>query len=212
MSALRVCEHCHKEFYYTVKTQLFCTPKCKQQYQYDLNKNPFSITDLTESTYQERAGTYGDYYVPPEILAQAELYTDCAADFEVHLTGAFYEDMEDLNMILRSEYALSEAKYEKRAKARYSGKNYWAAKMLKSYHRKRAGANKLSSIRYENFELRALKLQQEKRGEIPKHPVTTEAQIENPGFVTITPMRTKSGKLISEILDYAKRKKSVGST
>ena len=94
MSALRVCEHCHKEFYYTVKTQLFCTPKCKQQYQYDLNKNPFSITDLTESTYQERAGTYGDYYVPPEILAQAELYTDCAADFEVHFTGAFYEDME----------------------------------------------------------------------------------------------------------------------
>ena len=40
----------------------------------------------------------------------------------------------------------------------------------------------------------------------------TEAQLESSGFATITPMRTKSGKSIAEILDNVQRKKSMGST
>jgi len=212
MSALRVCEYCHEEFYYMVKTQLFCTPECKQQYQYDLNKNPFSITDLTESNYHEQSGTYGEYYVPPEILAQAELYSECALEQNYGYSCSIHEDVDDLNQILRSEYAYTKATYEKRAKAKYSGKNYWEAKLLKNHRRKQLGLTKLSSIRYHNFDLKILQHNQVKQGKRPKETMPTEAEIENPGFATITPMKTKSGKSIAEILDNVQRKKSMGST
>jgi len=195
-----------------VKTQLFCTPECKQQYQYDLNKNPFSITDLTESNYHEQSGTYGEYYVPPEILAQAELYSECALEQNYGYSCSIHEDVDDLNQILRSEYAYTKATYEKRAKARYSGKNYWEAKLLKNHRRKQLGLTKLSSIRYHNFDLKILQHNQVKQGKRPKETMPTEAEIENPGFATITPMKTKSGKSIAEILDNVQRKKSMGST
>ena len=207
----RFCEHCYKTFVAIKKTQLFCDNECKQQYQYDLNKNPFSITDLTENNYHEQSGTYGECYVAPEILAQAELYADCAEEANNGFTAYIQEDVEDLHMILRSEYALAHARYEKRPKARYSGKSYWYAKVLRNHHRKKVGAPKLQSIRYHSFERKLEEHHQEKRGEIPKLKVLTEAQIENPGFATITPMKTKSGKSIAEILDNVQRKKSVGS-
>ena len=208
----RSCEHCWKTFVAIKKTQLFCDDECKKQYKYDLNKNPFSITDLTESNYHEQSGTYGEYYVPPEILAQAELYSECALEENYGYSCSIHEDVDDLHQILRSEYSLTKARYEKRAKAKYSGKRYWEAKMLKNHRRKQLGLTRLSSVRYHNFDLKIQQHHQIKRGEISKETMPTEAEIENPGFATITPMKTKSGKSIAEILDNVQRKKSMGST
>tara|TARA_R100001082_G_scaffold14826_3_gene7567 strand:+ start:1544 stop:2323 length:780 start_codon:yes stop_codon:yes gene_type:complete len=207
----RSCEHCYKTFVAIKKAQLFCDNECKQQYQYDLHKNPFSITDLTENNYHEQSGTYGEYYVPPEILAQAELYSECALEENHGYSCSIHEDVDDLHQILRSEYSLSKARYEKRAKAKYSGKRYWEAKMLKNHRRKQLGLTRLSSVRYHNFDLKIQQHHQVRRGEIPKQTMPTEAEIENPGFATITPMKTKSGKSIAEILDNVQRKKFMGS-
>ena len=206
----RSCEHCYKTFVAIKKTQLFCDNECKKQYHYDLNKNPFSIhvgvVDLPNET------GYGEYYVPPEILAQAELYSECALEENYGYSCSIHEDVDDLHQILRSEYSLTKARYEKRAKAKYSGKRYWEAKMLKNHRRKQLGLTRLSSVRYHNFDLKILQHHQARRGEIPKETMPTEAEIENPGFATITPMKTKSGKSIAEILDNVQRKKSMGST
>ena len=126
----------------------------------------------------------------------------------IDILAEFYEDMEDLSMLLRSEYALAESRYEKRAEAKYSGQSYWDVKVTKNYHRRRVGLENLPSIRYSNFELRSIRHQQEQRGEIPKHRIVTEKQIETPAFATISPAKTKSGKLFSEVLDAVQRKKA----
>ena len=83
--------------------------------------------------------------------------------------------------------------------------------MLKNHRRKQLGLTRLSSVRYHNFDLKIQQHHQIKRGEMPKETMPTEAEIENPGFATITPMKTKSGKSIAEILDNVQRKKSMGS-
>ena len=202
----RFCDFCHEEFVATRKTQFFCKKECSNKWYWEQNKNPLSL-HVGVIDFPSNPGYSEDYRVPPEILAQAELYTDCASDFEIGITGAFYEDMDDLSMLLRSEYALAESRYEKRANAKDSGKKYWQAKMAKSYRRKKVGADPLPTIRRTNFELRALRYQKEKRGEIPKHPILTEAEVENPGFATITPLKTRSGKDVAELLDIVARKK-----
>ena len=205
----RFCDFCHEEFVAIRKNQFFCKKECQSKWIYEQNKNPLSLHVGGQVVFSNDSGYNEEYRVPSEILAQAELYTDCGGDAEFGSTGAFFEDMEDLHMILRSEYALSEARYEKRAKAKYSGKSYWEVKMVKNFHRKQVGLENLPSIRYSNFELKSIRHQQEKRGEINKLKLPTEAQIENPGFATITPMKTKSGKSIAEILDKVQRKKFI---
>lgn len=208
----RVCSHCGNLLPLHRLKKLHCSTKCARESQYILNKDEYSVTSSGYGTGWREGLLQKDglpmMRVDPEILAKAELYTDCASDSEIGITGAFYEDMEDLSMLLRSEYALAESRYEKRAKAKYSGKSYWDVKVTKNYHRRRVGLENLPSIRYSNFELRSIRHQQEQRGEIPKHRIVTEKQIETPAFATISPAKTKSGKLFSEVLDAVQRKKA----
>lgn len=207
----RICEQCYEEFVYIKKTELFCSKECKQQHQYDKNKNPLSL-NVGVVDFPNDPGYNENYRVPPEILAQAELYADCAEEANNGYTAYIQEDIEDLHMILRSEYALSSARYEKRQYAKYSGKSYWEAKLLRNYQRKKKGVPELKSIRHHNFQRKLDQWHKEKRGEVPKLKIPTETEVQNPGFATITPMKTKSGKSIAEILDNVQRKKSVGST
>ena len=206
----RFCDFCHEEFVAIRKNQFFCKKECQSKWTYEQNKNPLSL-HVGVADFPNDPGYNEDYRVPPEILAQAELYADCAEDDNNGFTAYIQEDVEDLHMILRSEYALIESRYEKRAKAKYSGQSYWYAKVLKNYHRKKAGAPTLLSVRYHSFERKLNQWHKEKRGEVAKPEVPTEAQMESSGFATITPMKTKSGKSIAEILDNVQRKKSVGS-
>ena len=204
----RSCVYCGDPLPEVITRSNYCSDWCFKEVQYSRNRNEYSACSIGWRDGLLKKDGMPEMRVDPDILAQAELYTDCASDSETGITGAFYEDIEDLSMLLRSEFALSEARYEKRAKAKYSGKNYWAAKLQKNYHRKKVGLENLPSIRYSNFELRSIRHQQEKRGEIPKHPKVTEEQIETPAFATISPAKTKSGKLFSEILDAVQRKKA----
>jgi hypothetical protein len=204
----RSCVYCGDPLPEVITRSNYCSDWCFKEAQYSRNRNEYSAGSIGWRDGLLKKDGMPEMRVDPDILAEAELYTDCASDSEIGITGAFYEDMEDLSMLLRSEFALSEARYEKRSKARYSGKNYWYAKQLKNYHRKQVGLENLPSIRYSNFELRSIRHQQEKRGEIPKQELPTEAEIETPAFATISPAKTKSGKLFSEILDAVQRKKA----
>jgi hypothetical protein len=186
----------------------YCSDWCFKEAQYSRNRNEYSAGSIGWRDGLLKKDGMPEMYVDPDILAQAELYADCAEEDNNGFTAFIQEDVEDLHMILRSEYALADAKYEKRPKARYSGKNYWEAKVLRNYHRKKAGAPALKSIRYHNFERKLEKWHQENRGEIPKQELPTEAEIETPAFATISPAKTKSGKLFSEILDAVQRKKA----
>jgi hypothetical protein len=204
----RVCSHCGDLLPLHRLKKLHCSIECAKESQYIRNRNEYSVGSIGWRDGLLKKDGMPEMYVDPDILAQAELYADCAEEDNNGFTAFIQEDVEDLHMILRSEYALAEAKYEKRPKARYSGKNYWEAKVLRNYHRKKAGAPALKSIRYHNFERKLEKWHQENRGEIPKQETPTEAQIETPAFATISPAKTKSGKLFSEILDAVQRKKA----
>lgn len=184
----------------------YCSVECKKLQRSEYNKNPYKIYK-TEG-HAEHISSAHVHYVDSDILAQAELYADCAEETNSGYTAYIQEDIEDLHMILRSEYALMDAKYEKRPKAKYSGKKYWEAKTLRNHHRKRTGAPTLQSIRYSNFGHKVERWHQEKRGESVKSVMPTEAEIESPtGFVNITSFKTKSGKTPAEILDIVARKK-----
>ena len=204
----RSCVYCGDPLPQDRITSLHCSTYCAKQEQYSRNRNEYSAGSIGWRDGLLKKDGMPEMYVDPNILAQAELYADCAEEDNNGFTAFIQEDVEDLHMILRSEYALAEAKYEKRPKARYSGKNYWEAKVLRNYHRKKAGAPALKSIRYHNFERKLEKWHQENRGEIPKQELPTEAEIETPAFATISPAKTKSGKLFSEILDAVQRKKA----
>ena len=206
MSA-RVCVYCEELLPLDRLKRQYCSDWCHKQEQYARNKTELSAGSSWRDGLLKVDGMQ-EMRVDPEILAQAELYADCAEEDNNGFTAYIQEDMEDLHMLLRSEYALAEARYEKRAKAKYSGKNYWEAKGLRNYFRKKAGIPKLQSIRYHNFERKIERYHQVKRGEIPKIKPITEAQVEDRGFVTMTPSKTKSGKLVSEILDNLHKKKA----
>ena len=200
------CSFCGGPVNENTRVGQYCSVDCKKLQGYEANKNPYK-TYKTEG-YSEHVPSVHVHYVDPDILAQAELYADCAEEANNGYTAYIQEDIEDLHMILRSEYALIDAKYEKRPKARYSGKSYWEAKTLRNHRRKKAGAPTLKSIRYHNFERKLEQWHQEQRGEAVKPVMPTEAEIESPiGFVNITPFKTKSGKTPAEILDIVARKK-----
>ena len=204
----RSCVYCGDPLPEDRITSPHCSTYCAKQEQYSRNRNEYSAGSIGWRDGLLKKDGMPEMYVDPNILAQAELYADCAEEDNNGFTAFIQEDVEDLHMILRSEYALAGAKYEKRPKAKYSGKNYWEAKVLRNYHRKKAGAPALKSIRYHNFERKLEEWHQENRGEISKHPIVTEEQIETPAFATISPAKTKSGKLFSEILDAVQRKKA----
>ena len=204
----RSCVYCGDPLPEDRITSPHCSTYCAKQEQYSRNRNEYSAGSIGWRDGLLKKDGMPEMYVDPNILAQAELYADCAEEDNNGFTAFIQEDVEDLHMILRSEYALAGAKYEKRPKAKYSGKNYWEAKLLRNYHRKKAGAPALKSIRYHNFERKLEEWHQENRGEISKHPIVTEEQIETPAFTTISPAKTKSGKLFSEVLDAVQRKKA----
>jgi hypothetical protein len=186
----------------------YCSDWCFKEAQYSRNRNEYSVGSIGWREGLLKKDGMPEMRVDPDILAQAELYADCAEEDNNGFTAFIQEDTEDLHMLLRSEYALADARYEKRAKARYSGKNYWEAKVLKNYHRKKAGAPKLQSIRYHNFERKIERWHQEKRGEVVRARPITEADVEDRGFVSMSPRKTKSGKLVSDILDALHKKKA----
>ena len=204
----RSCVYCGDPLPQDRITSPHCSTYCAKQEQYSRNRNEYSAGSIGWRDGLLKKDGMPEMYVDPNILAQAELYADCAEEDNNGFTAFIQEDMEDLHMLLRSEYALADAKYEKRAKARYSGKNYWEAKTLRNHYRKKAGAPKLQSIRYHNFERKLERWHQEKRGEVIKPTQITEADVEDRGFVSMSPRKTKSGKLFSEILDAVQRKKA----
>ena len=204
----RVCSHCGDLLPLHRLKKLHCSTKCARESLYVRNKNKYSAGSIGWRDGLLKKDGMPEMYVDPDILAQAELYADCAEEDNNGFTAYIQEDVDDLHMILRSEYALAEARYEKRPKARYSGKNYWHAKVLRNYHRKKRGAPKLQSIRYHSFERKLEEHHKQKRGEVVKPIPLTEAQIEDHGFFHISPAKTKSGKLISDILDTLHKKKA----
>jgi len=204
----RSCVYCGDPLPEVITRSNYCSDWCFKEAQYSRNRNEYSAGSIGWRDGLLKKDGMPEMRVDPDILAQAELYADCAEEDNNGFTAFIQEDVEDLHMILRSEYALADAKYEKRPKARYSGKNYWEAKILRNYHRKKAGAPKLQSIRYHNFERKIERWHQEKRGEVVKARLITEADVEDRGFVSMSPRKTKSGKLVSDILDALHKKKA----
>jgi hypothetical protein len=204
----RSCVYCGDPLPEVITRSNYCSDWCFKEAQYSRNRNEYSVGSIGWREGLLKKDGMPEMRVDPDILAQAELYADCAEEDNNGFTAFIQEDTEDLHMLLRSEYALADARYEKRAKARYSGKNYWEAKVLKNYHRKKAGAPKLQSIRYHNFERKIERWHQEKRGEVVRARPITEADVEDRGFVSMSPRKTKSGKLVSDILDTLHKKKA----
>ena len=95
-----------------------------------------------------------------------------------------------------------------------SGKLYWSVKQHENQRRERAGLPKITSMRQSNLEQQLIDHHKEKTKdpEIAIREKNYQAQKKNTGFTTITPMRTKSGKLLSEAMSNVKRKQSMGST
>lgn len=204
----RSCVYCGDPLPEVITRSNYCSDWCFKEAQYSRNRNEYSVGSIGWREGLLKKDGMPEMRVDPDILAQAELYADCAEEDNNGFTAFIQEDTEDLHMLLRSEYALADARYEKRAKARYSGKNYWEAKVLRNYHRKKAGVPALKSIRYHNFERKIERWHQEKRGEVVRARPITEADVEDRGFVSMSPRKTKSGKLVSDILDTLHKKKA----
>ena len=69
--------------------------------------------------------------VPPEILAQAELYVDCNADIDG--AGGIKEDMDEINQIIMEENIVQPSRYRKEIRSpRESGKLYWSVKTIEN--------------------------------------------------------------------------------
>ena len=202
-------------------TDIICSEKCKSIHIKNQRntKNPFPLTSLTESRYPHDPAAMGECYVDPAILEQAILYTDCATDIENGgYACAIYEDMAELDRIMMYELGMKPTHYEKRHKAVWSGRNYQSVKAERNYRRKQLGLGKVPSIRNSNLDKQLAETNERRRGLRPKLQFSKkelqyraeEAGIT--GFATITPMTTKSGKSITEILDDVQRKKSMGSS
>ena len=202
-------------------TDIICSEKCKSIHIKNQRntKNPFPLTSLTENRYPHEPDVMGECYVDPDILEQAILYTDCATDIENGgYACAIYEAMAELDRIMMYELGMKPTHYEKRHNAKWSGRNYQSVKAERNYRRKQLGLGKVPSIRNSNLDKQLAETNERRRGLRPKLQFSKkelqyraeEAGIT--GFATITPMTTKSGKSITEILDDVQRKKSMGSS
>ena len=146
------------------------------------------------------------HYIDPEILSQAELHVEC------HGSG-IKEDMEEINQIIMEENIKQPSRYKKTFRSpEKSGKLYWSVKQQENERRERAGLPKLPSMRQSNLEQQLIDHNDGKKKIVPIKEKNYQIQKHTKGFTTITPIRTKSGKSLSEVMANAKRKQSMGST
>ena len=146
--------------------------------------------------------------VPPEILAQAELYVDCNADIDG--AGGIKEDMDEINQIIMEENIAQPSRYRKEIRSpRESGKLYWSVKTIENRRREDAGLPKITSMRYSNLEQQLRDHHDGKKKVVSIREKNYQIQKHTKGFATIgyNP-RTESGMLKSELLQkvYAKNK------
>ena len=190
----------------------YCSDECYKEQQYANVRNPFSTHGTGEraSLLPYEPNVMPTHRVPPEILAQAELYVDCNADIDG--AGGIKEDMDEINQIIMEENITQPSRYRKEIRSpRESGKLYWSVKTIENRRREEAGLPKLPSMRHSNLEQQLIDKHEGKK----QNPVIAireknyQIQKHTKGFATITPMRTKSGKSFSEVMANV-RKKNVG--
>jgi len=195
--------------------RIYCSDNCYKEQTLANNRNPNSTWGSGDQYLMMpyEPNVMPTHYVPPEILAQAELYVDCNADIDG--TGGIKEDMDEINQIIREENIEQPSRYRKEIRSpRESGKLYWSVKYQENYRRERVGLPKLPTLRHSNLEQQLINKHEGKK----QNPVIAireknyQIQKHTKGFATITPMRTKSGKLSSEVITNVKRKQSMGST
>ena len=193
----------------------YCSDECYKKQSYANNRNPFSTFGTGEraSLLPYEPNVMPTHHVPPEILAQAELYVDCNADIDG--AGGIKEDMDEINQIIREENVEQPSRYRKEIRSpRESGKLYWSVKYQENYRRERVGLPKLPTLRHSSLEQQLIDRHEGKKQTpvIPIREKNYQIQKHTKGFATITPMRTKSGKLSSEVITNVKRKQCMGST
>ena len=204
----RNCIRCGNILPYGAKT--YCSEDCKKEQQYANNRNPLSTYGTGEraSLLPYEPNVMPTHYVDPEILSQAELHVECYG-------SGIKEDIDEINRIIMEENWTYPARYKKTFHSpKESGKLYWSVKQHENQRRERAGLPKITSMRQSNLEQQLIDHHKEKTKdpEIAIREKNYQAQKKNTGFTTITPMRTKSGKLLSEAMSNVKRKQSMGST
>ena len=204
----RNCIRCGNILPYGAKT--YCSEDCKKEQQYANNRNPLSTYGTGEraSLLPYEPNVMPTHYVDPEILSQAELHVECYG-------SGIKEDIDEINRIIMEENWTYPARYKKTFRSpKESGKLYWSVKQHENQRRERAGLPKITSMRQSNLEQQLIDHHKEKTKdpEIAIREKNYQAQKKNTGFTTITPMRTKSGKLLSEAMSNVKRKQSMGST
>ena len=204
----RNCVRCGNILPYGVA--VYCSEDCRKEQQYANLKNPFSTHGTGEraSLIPYEPNVIPTHSIDPDVLAQAELHVEC------HGSG-IKEDMEEINRIIMEENWTRPARYKKTFHSpKESGKLYWTVKQNENRRREDAGLSKIPSMRYSNLEQQLIDHHKEK----DKDPVVAvreknyQIQKHTKGFATITPIRTKSGKSLSEVMSNVKRKQSMGST
>ena len=204
----RNCIRCGNILPYGAKT--YCSEDCKKEQQYANNRNPLSTYGTGEraSLLPYEPNVMPTHYVDPEILSQAELHVECYG-------SGIKEDIDEINRIIMEENWVRPARYKKTFRSpKESGRLYWTVKQNENRRREDAGLPKITSMRQSNLEQQLIDHHKEKTKdpEIAIREKNYQAQKKNTGFTTITPMRTKSGKLLSEAMSNVKRKQSMGST
>ena len=205
-SVERNCVVCKNTLPYGKAT--YCSDKCYKEQQYTNHRNPFSThgTGVRASLLPYEPNVMPTHYVDPEILSQAELHVEC------HGSG-IKEDMEEINQIIMEENIKQPSRYKKTFRSpEKSGKLYWSVKQHENERRERAGLSKIPSMRYSNLEQQLIDHNDGKKKIVPIKEKNYQIQKHTQGFTTITPIRTKSGKSLSEVMENAKRKQSMGST
>jgi len=212
---VRFCAVCENPM--PLGTDIICSDECKRNQYKENTKNPFPLTSLTENRYPHEPDVMGECYVDPDILEQAILYTDCATDMQNNGHAcAIYEDMAELDRIMMYELGMKPTHYEKRPNAKWSGQNYQRVKAARNYRRKQLGLAKVPSIKTSNLGKQMKEMSERRHGKRPKIQFSKkelmyraeEAGIT--GFATITPMKTKSGKSVAEILDAVQKRRNNG--
>ena len=202
----RNCVRCGNILPYGVA--VYCSEDCRKEQQYSNLKNPFSTHGTGEraSLLPYEPNVMPTHYIDPEILSQAELHVEC------HGSG-IKEDMGEINQIIMEENIKQPARYKKTFRSpEKSGKLYWSVKQQENERRERAGLPKLPSMRQSNLEQQLIDHNDGKKKIVPIKEKNYQIQKHTKGFTTITPIRTKSGKSLSEVMANAKRKQSMGST
>jgi len=209
---VRLCAVCETPM--PLGTAIICSDECKRHQHKEETKNPFPLTNLTEDRYPHEPDVMGECYVDPDILEQAILYTDCATDMQNNgYACAIYEDMAELERIMMYELGMRPTQYEKRPNAKWSGRNYQSVKQQRNYRRKQLGLEKVPSIKTSDLDKQMKQNVERRLGKRPKLQFSKKElqyraeEAGFTGFATITPMKTKSGKSIAEILDAVQKKK-----